>query len=259
MAGKGGGAWKVAYADFVTAMMAFFMVMWIVAQGKPVKEAIAQYFNDPFATSTRPGSDSLIPSNMGGGSNTPQIHPKGGRDKGRGSGDPGDKPDRTDDPDGKNIKRPSLFVLHNGERSTMGTMVLFPEDTATLDDTARRGLSELAPSLVGKPNKIEIRGHSTARPMPEDSPFAGSWHLSYARCQAVMEFLEEKGVESERFRMSQAGPHEPHTLRVEPEWQAKNSRVEVYVLGEFVSDLKGTRDERADRFDAANEAPAGGH
>ena len=48
MAGKGGGAWKVAYADFVTAMMAFFLVMWIVSQDKPVKEAIAQYFNNPY-------------------------------------------------------------------------------------------------------------------------------------------------------------------------------------------------------------------
>ena len=47
MAGHGGGAWKVAYADFVTAMMAFFMVMWICAQSKPVKQAISQYFNDP--------------------------------------------------------------------------------------------------------------------------------------------------------------------------------------------------------------------
>ena len=49
MAGKGGGAWKVAYADFVTAMMAFFLVMWIVAQSDQVKEAIAHHFNDPFA------------------------------------------------------------------------------------------------------------------------------------------------------------------------------------------------------------------
>jgi flagellar motor protein MotB len=47
MAGHGGGAWKVAYADFVTAMMAFFMVMWIVAQDTKVKEQIAHYFVTP--------------------------------------------------------------------------------------------------------------------------------------------------------------------------------------------------------------------
>jgi chemotaxis protein MotB len=49
MAGHGGGAWKVAYADFVTAMMAFFLVMWIVAQSDQAKQAIAHHFNDPFA------------------------------------------------------------------------------------------------------------------------------------------------------------------------------------------------------------------
>jgi chemotaxis protein MotB len=44
-----GGAWKVAYADFVTALMAFFLVMWIVGQSKSVKQSIAAYFRDPGA------------------------------------------------------------------------------------------------------------------------------------------------------------------------------------------------------------------
>ena len=52
MAGHGGGAWKVAYADFVTAMMAFFMVMWLVSQNEDVKKEVAQYFRDPFAIET---------------------------------------------------------------------------------------------------------------------------------------------------------------------------------------------------------------
>jgi chemotaxis protein MotB len=46
-AGHHGGAWKVAYADFVTAMMAFFLVMWLVAQSQGVREAVAGYFKDP--------------------------------------------------------------------------------------------------------------------------------------------------------------------------------------------------------------------
>jgi chemotaxis protein MotB len=52
MAGKGGGgAWKVAYADFVTALMAFFLVMWICGQDQSVKRAVAYYFQDPFSAS----------------------------------------------------------------------------------------------------------------------------------------------------------------------------------------------------------------
>lgn len=47
--GHHGGAWKVAYADFVTAMMALFIVLWIVGQSKQVKEYVAHYFRDPGA------------------------------------------------------------------------------------------------------------------------------------------------------------------------------------------------------------------
>ena len=45
--GAHGGAWKVAFADFMTAMMAFFMVMWLVGQNDDVKESVAGYFRDP--------------------------------------------------------------------------------------------------------------------------------------------------------------------------------------------------------------------
>ena len=45
--GSHGGAWKVAYADFVTAMMALFIVLWIIGQSEAVKQAIAAYFKDP--------------------------------------------------------------------------------------------------------------------------------------------------------------------------------------------------------------------
>lgn len=55
MAGKGGGgSWKVAYADFVTAMMAFFLVMWIGAQDQKVKQAVANYFVDPSGAAKTP-------------------------------------------------------------------------------------------------------------------------------------------------------------------------------------------------------------
>jgi len=50
MAGKGGGAWKVAYADFVTAMMAFFLVMWIVGQDQKIRRSVSEYFSDPMGT-----------------------------------------------------------------------------------------------------------------------------------------------------------------------------------------------------------------
>ncbi len=55
--GHHGGAWKVAYADFVTAMMAFFMVMWLLnSTTKPVQEAIAGYFRDPSGIGSKAGT-----------------------------------------------------------------------------------------------------------------------------------------------------------------------------------------------------------
>lgn len=53
--GHHGGAWKVAYADFVTAMMAFFIVMWILGQSDEVKQQVSEYFNDPMAFSVFTG------------------------------------------------------------------------------------------------------------------------------------------------------------------------------------------------------------
>ena len=50
-----GGAWKIAYADFVTAMMAFFIVMWILGQSDEVKQAVQDYANDPLAYSVFTG------------------------------------------------------------------------------------------------------------------------------------------------------------------------------------------------------------
>src|SRR5216117_81984 len=54
--GHHGGAWKVAYADFVTAMMALFIVLWLLNTSKPVKEAIAGYFKDPSGTGEKKGT-----------------------------------------------------------------------------------------------------------------------------------------------------------------------------------------------------------
>ncbi|HEY0784407.1 MAG TPA: flagellar motor protein MotB, partial [Acidobacteriaceae bacterium] len=56
-AGHHGGAWKVAYADFVTAMMALFIVLWLMSSSsKATQEAIAGYFRDPAGTATKHGS-----------------------------------------------------------------------------------------------------------------------------------------------------------------------------------------------------------
>jgi len=248
MAGKGGGAWKVAYADFVTAMMAFFMVMWIVAQSKPVKQAVAQYFKDPFhvATSSESSKDPAAPAQLPalpgekpGGSPRPGLGPGGARSP---------STDRTKlGPARGEGNNPSVYVLHDGARSNQGAVIPFDEGSAELNAQALERLNQVAPALRGKRHKIEIRGHASRRPLPRGSPFKDLWQLAYARCLATMKFLEQHGIDSERMRLSQAGPFEPFTIRADAEAQAQNSRVELYLLNETVEELVGTREERAQR------------
>lgn len=76
--GHHGGAWKVAYADFVTAMMAFFIVMWILSSGAKVKKEVAAYFKDPGAFSWMTGKRT-IPIDL-------ELLPDKGRGEGKGAG-----------------------------------------------------------------------------------------------------------------------------------------------------------------------------
>ena len=247
MAGHGGGAWKVAYADFVTAMMAFFLVMWILAQSKEVKQAVAQYFKEPAMPWSGP-SGSGLPSTKRGESPEVRLPKKGLRTRGRGPGDAELKLSPSEDPEAAVASKPSLSVLHDGDRRLLGGVVLFAGDAAELSEQGKERLKTLVPMLLGKRNKIEIRGHARRGPLRPGSPFQDPWQLCYARCLSTMKYLEHEGVDPERIRLSQAGTFEPSTTRAEPEKQAQNSRVEVYVLPELAEDLVGTREERAERF-----------
>ena len=66
MGGHGGGSWKVAYADFVTAMMAFFLVMWIGAQDTKTRQSVANYFIDPSGVSKKPVSSGAVMDTFNG-------------------------------------------------------------------------------------------------------------------------------------------------------------------------------------------------
>jgi chemotaxis protein MotB len=265
MAGHGGGAWKVAYADFVTAMMAFFMVMWIVAQSKPVKQAIAQYFNDPWKLSSTTGTSAsggspLIPgkpNELPGPSPIPSTKPgnAGGDGKrlsaripkrGASAASPTPPPKKKQETPA--VDRPSLFLVHNGDHQYVGTVVVFAEGSDELDGESRERLKRLADELRGLRHKIEIRGHATRRPSSPGGPPQDAWELSYKRCLATMKLLEQQGIDQARMRLSQGGPFEPYSLSTEAKKLAYNSRVEVQMLSEYAEDSMGTPEERASRF-----------
>jgi chemotaxis protein MotB len=243
MAGHG-GAWKVAYADFVTAMMAFFMVMWIVAQNKPVKEAVAKYFKDPSGHSSVSGnkSGSTLPLKEGGPS--PLDKSPFNSAKGRPSTQPG--PQSSETTERRTGAKSNRIALAADENSTVGMQVIFQEESAELDESGRNILDQMAPALLGKVNKIEIRGHALGR-LPPGSPFKNPWELSYARSVATMKYLLDKGVDPRRIRLSQSGANDPNMLDDGAGGRVKNSRVEVYVLNEVITSASDAEQRRNDR------------
>jgi chemotaxis protein MotB len=246
MAGKGGGAWKVAYADFVTAMMAFFLVMWITGQSKAVREAVADYMQDPFGYKSKTQSGGL---GMQGGKmpRGAKSAAKGPKARGRGTGPSVGRVVPPEDKEPGAARNAHFMVIHDGTHSSEGTLVLFTESSAELSPQGEKRLKEILPQILGKPNKIEIRGHASRRPMPAGGPFKDTWELCFARCEATLKYLEKAGVESSRIRLSQAAQFEPITIRMGPEQEAQNSRVEVYQLVERVEDFQGSRKEREEQ------------
>ncbi len=212
MAGKGGGAWKVAYADFVTAMMAFFMVMWLVGQNDKTKEAIAQHFSDPFSRESEEDGTS---------NQRPPRHPAPARIT--------TKPQHEKEAGGSHSV---LLTTQGGQRTGIGIVVHFNDDSVEMDAEAIRRLKEIVPLLIGKPQKIEVRGHSSRRPLPVDSPFVDHWRLSYERCLTTMAELEKLGIPHERLRLSQAAGFEPLALPDEQLSGGGYARVEVALLNE---------------------------
>lgn len=248
MAGHGGGAWKVAYADFVTAMMAFFMVMWIVGLSKPkVKEAVAEYFQDPYKyyRKTHDPKKAGVVTPATKGVNLPHDKGSGTQLKPTKYVTSGDKPTLIKGQRNVEPGKMSIVITHDGKQERVGTIVLFDGQSAELNEEAKEKLSVLAPAFRGKRHKIEIRGHAMRGPAEKRGSDMEDWNITYARCLATMDFLIAKGVEADRFRLSQASSYEPLTISGDAVDVKKNARVEVYLLDEITEDLVGTKEERA--------------
>ena len=206
MAGKGGGgAWKVAYADFVTAMMAFFMVMWLTSQKPDVKAAVAGYFRDPFATV------------------------KGHQD---GAGGRAEAVAEAHDGHLHDVQKRKL--ARSGEITNYQFTVLYPGDDAELDAAGKEQIRLFAPTMVGKLNRVEVRAHCLGKELPKDSPFKDLDDLCYARSKAVKRELQSHGIEPERIRLSEAAANEPLALNLADDELKLNSRVDVILLPDLV-------------------------
>lgn len=138
---------------------------------------------------------------------------------------------------------PRVRTLRQATHDTVGGVVFFAEGSAELSDENRRALELAARQIGGKPQKIEIRGHTSSRPLPEGSPYSDHWSLAYARCLASMEYLVKLGIDRRRIRLSVAGNNEPRHTGSDPLLLKENARVEIYLLDELVAEGASTQRE----------------
>ena len=175
--GHHGGAWKVAYADFVTAMMALFIVLWLTNTSKPIQVAISGYFKDPSGTGKQTGSsldgskesgsspDALkeTESNLAGSGENFQLTKQNmGKLK-----EQLQKSIRSITDLDKLKKNLEMTVTQEGLRielleSAGGTF--FDSGSATLNQSGRELVSLLAVELGKVPNHVSVEGHTDAKP-----------------------------------------------------------------------------------------------
>jgi len=197
--GHHGGAWKVAYADFVTAMMAFFLVMWLVGQSPKVKAAVGGYFRDPGVFETTKGGGVLPGSSEGlkDSGVTPQPdsvkqaqeileqaaeHLREALQKVPALKALEDRIEITVTAEGLRIE-----LLENEKNSffAVGSAQLLPETVELLGVIA----NELSP--LG--NRIALEGHTDSRPYGSRIGYT-NWELSSDRANAARRAMESHGL-----------------------------------------------------------------
>lgn len=137
--------------------------------------------------------------------------------------------------------------IRPGDKSMIGGTIQFDENSVELIDAEKNRFRPAIEELKGKPQKIEVRGHTSKRPIGDDAAFQNHWDLAYARSRAVMDFLIAEGIPAKRLRLSVAGNQEPAQITSDKTVRKSNNRVEVFLVGEFSESLQGTGEQREER------------
>jgi len=143
---------------------------------------------------------------------------------------------------------PRVENIHPGERKATGGAIFFEVGSAELDERDKRDLQRIALEIGGKRQKIEIRGHTSNLPVPDDAPLQDKWQISHLRCRIAMDFLVSLGIDPQRIRLVAAGSHEPARIAEDPTLLKQNERVEIYLLAEVTEEFQGTGQDRSERY-----------
>jgi chemotaxis protein MotB len=188
--GHHGGAWKVAYADFVTAMMALFIVLWLMNSSRQMQEAVGGYFKDPSGTSKQVGTDQ-----RGAGENfmiTKDDMPKLKEQL--------QKAVRKLNDFDKLKNQIKMTITGEGLRielleSASGTF--FESGSSQPNKDGKELLILLAAELGKLPNKLSIEGHTDSKPYTGVRDY-GNWELSADRANAARRLMQQNGVRQDQ-------------------------------------------------------------
>ena len=186
-AGHHGGAWKVAYADFVTAMMALFIVLWLMNSSKQIQEAVGGYFKDPTGTSK------MVGSNMQGSGDNFFVRKQ---DMSKIKEEIQKKIKQISDFD-KLSKQIEMTITNEGLRIELleeakGTF--FELGDATPSPSGKELLTTLAAEIGKLPNRVSIEGHTDAKPY-QGTGYYSNWELSVDRANAARRIMCEAGLQ----------------------------------------------------------------
>jgi len=213
--GHHGGAWKVAFADFVTALMALFMVLWLVAQSPQTKSAVGAYFRDPLGIESGGNTEINTGPNTGGagffgGGNTAVAV-----DTSFSAGNGSEQRPTKELPELSNARSrltQALMALHidswarhveltaveEGLRIEIqdgDDMNLFAPGSTKVDPSARGVLAAIAAEIGVLPNHLVIEGHTDSTPA---SGKHSNWELSSERANAARRVFVEAGIRDEQ-------------------------------------------------------------
>lgn len=186
--GHHGGAWKVAYADFVTAMMALFIVLWLLNTSQKTKEAIAGYFRDPLGKGAQKGA----PVKGGGKDNAAVI---------RSTEDMKDLQKKLE----AAIKQmPNFDKMKGNIQMTLtdeglkiellenSKGIFFESGKPEPSAVGQQVLAALSQQIGKIPNRVSIEGHTDATPY--GSQTYTNWDLSSDRANEARKLMEKSGL-----------------------------------------------------------------
>jgi chemotaxis protein MotB len=218
-AGHHGGAWKVAYADFVTAMMAFFMVMWLMNSSEKVKQAVGGYFSNPTGSGQETGSGQ---AGAGEGINLKPEDMDNLKDKIEQSLKEMPAIEEMKDQVKMTVTGEGLRIeLLETERG-----MFFESGSPNPSDTGEGMLAKLAAELGKLDNTIVIEGHTDARPLRRDG--VSNWELSADRANAARRLMQESGLRADQVKQVRGFADQSLMVADDPEAPG-NRRVSIIV------------------------------